>query len=44
MQRDEVGIGGSWSDFVDYVVASIKSEDVKIVLQGCSNSDGNLYS
>lgn len=40
MQRDSIGIGGSWSDFIDYLIASVKSEDVKLVLEGHSNSDG----
>ncbi|XP_010546330.1 PREDICTED: uncharacterized protein LOC104818429 [Tarenaya hassleriana] len=32
--RDTVGIGGSWSEFVDYMVASLKSDNVKLVLAG----------
>ncbi|OMO56106.1 hypothetical protein COLO4_35773 [Corchorus olitorius] len=35
---DSVGIGGSWSEFIDYLVASIKSEDVKLVLEALPNS------
>ncbi|KAH9717413.1 U2 small nuclear ribonucleoprotein auxiliary factor-like protein [Citrus sinensis] len=42
--RDEIGIGGSWSEFIDYVVASIKSEDVKLILEGHSNADGAAYA
>ncbi|KAK4845920.1 hypothetical protein QYF36_010681 [Acer negundo] len=38
--RDDIGIGGSWSDFIDYLTASIKSEDVKLVFQTNSHSDG----
>ncbi|KAK3211484.1 hypothetical protein Dsin_016190 [Dipteronia sinensis] len=38
--RDDLGIGGSWSDFIDYLIASIKSEDVKLVFQTNSHSDG----
>eukprot|EP00257_Ricinus_communis_P025222 XP_025012636.1 uncharacterized protein LOC8281213 isoform X2 [Ricinus communis] len=38
--RDSIGIGGSWSDFVDYIIASVKSEDVKLVLEKRSDSDG----
>lgn len=38
--RDSIGIGGSWSEFIDYFVASIKSEDVKLVLHGQSDSGG----
>lgn len=30
--RDDVGIGGSWFDFVEYLIASLSSEDVKLVL------------
>ncbi|XP_044470388.1 uncharacterized protein LOC123199445 isoform X1 [Mangifera indica] len=37
--RDKIGVGGSWSEFIDYVVSSIKSEDVKLVLEGFSDSD-----
>ncbi|XVF58806.1 hypothetical protein PTKIN_Ptkin07bG0095800 [Pterospermum kingtungense] len=36
--RDSVGIGGSWSDFIHYVIASIKSEDVKLLLEALPNS------
>lgn len=42
IQRDEIGIGGLWSEFIDYVVASIKSEDVKLILEGHSNAGGRL--
>ncbi|XP_025689603.1 uncharacterized protein [Arachis hypogaea] len=38
--RDIIGIGGSWSEFVDYFVASLKSEDLKLVLEANSSSDG----
>lgn len=38
--RDSIGIGGSWSEFIDYFVASIKSEDVKLVLHGQLDSGG----
>ncbi|XP_071704250.1 uncharacterized protein [Rutidosis leptorrhynchoides] len=37
--RDDIGIGGSWSEFLEYLVNSIKLGDVKLVLEG-SNSDG----
>ncbi|EOX92588.1 hypothetical protein QUC31_003717 [Theobroma cacao] len=36
--RDTVGIGGSWSDFIHYLLASIKSEDVKLLLEAMPNS------
>lgn len=38
--RDEIGIGGSWSEFLEYLVNSIKFGDVKLVLEGQSTSDG----
>ncbi|XP_042976257.1 uncharacterized protein LOC122307430 isoform X2 [Carya illinoinensis] len=37
--RDIIGIGGSWSEFVDYFIASIKSEELKLVMEGDSNSE-----
>nr|GFB01935.1 actin [Tanacetum cinerariifolium] len=40
-QRDKIGIGGSWSEFLEYLVISIKFGDVKLVLEGQSTSDGN---
>ena len=40
-QRDDTGIGGSWSEFLEYLVNSIKFGDVKLVLEGQSKSDGN---
>lgn len=39
--RDGIGIGGSWSDFVEYFIASIKSEDIKLVMDGQSVSGGS---
>jgi hypothetical protein len=41
MQRDCIGIGGSWAEFVEYLVASFKAEDVKLVLEKLSDSDGD---
>ncbi|KAM5569673.1 hypothetical protein ABKV19_016934 [Rosa sericea] len=38
--QDSIRIGGTWSEFIDYLVNSIKSEDTKLVLEGPSNSDG----
>ncbi|TKY60441.1 hypothetical protein E2542_SST17540 [Spatholobus suberectus] len=38
--RDIVGIGGSWSEFADYFITSLKSQDLKLVLEADSNSDG----
>ncbi|XP_052309296.1 uncharacterized protein LOC7466854 isoform X2 [Populus trichocarpa] len=37
--RDCIGIGGSWAEFVEYLVASFKAEDVKLVLEKLSDSD-----
>lgn len=42
--RDNIGIGGSWSEFVDYVIASIKSEELKLVMEGPSSSGGAAYA
>ncbi|EOA13917.1 hypothetical protein CARUB_v10027036mg [Capsella rubella] len=38
--RDTVGIGGSWSEFVDYTVASLNSDNVKLLLGQNSVSNG----
>ncbi|CAN8251710.1 unnamed protein product [Cochlearia groenlandica] len=38
--RDTVGIGGSWSEFLDYTVASLKSDNVKLILGEKSVSNG----
>nr|DAD39851.1 TPA_asm: hypothetical protein HUJ06_014174 [Nelumbo nucifera] len=38
--RDDIGIGGSWSDFIDYLIASVRSENVKLVLSRPSKSSG----
>ncbi|KAK7358812.1 hypothetical protein VNO77_00751 [Canavalia gladiata] len=40
--RDIVGIGGSWSEFADYFVMSLESEDLKLVLEANSKSDGSV--
>ncbi|KAL9393439.1 hypothetical protein Peur_012724 [Populus x canadensis] len=42
--RDCIGIGGSWTEFVEYLVASFKAEDVKLVLEKLSDSDGVAYA
>ncbi|XP_057492767.1 uncharacterized protein LOC130778262 [Actinidia eriantha] len=42
--RDMIGIGGSWSEFIDYVIASIKSDDVKLILEGQSRLEGAAYA
>ncbi|KAI3983963.1 hypothetical protein MKX01_035090, partial [Papaver californicum] len=36
--RDDVGIGGSLSEFVDYLITSLKSDNAKLVLGGCVES------
>uniref|UniRef100_A0A1J3K4A1 Uncharacterized protein n=1 Tax=Noccaea caerulescens TaxID=107243 RepID=A0A1J3K4A1_NOCCA len=38
--RDTVGIGGSWSEFLDYTVASLKSDNVKLLLGDNTVSNG----
>ncbi|OIW17819.1 hypothetical protein TanjilG_02447 [Lupinus angustifolius] len=38
--RDIIGLGGSWSEFADYFIDSLKSENLKLVLEANSNSDG----
>ncbi|KAE9449802.1 hypothetical protein C3L33_18298, partial [Rhododendron williamsianum] len=43
-KRDMVGIGGSWSEFIDYLFASLKSGDVKLLLEGESRSHGAPYA
>ncbi|XP_017439058.1 uncharacterized protein LOC108344991 isoform X5 [Vigna angularis] len=40
--RDIVGIGGSWSEFVNYFITSLKSQDLKLVLEANSNSDASV--
>ncbi|XP_038723305.1 uncharacterized protein LOC120015138 isoform X2 [Tripterygium wilfordii] len=42
--RDSIGIGGSWSEFVDYIIASFKSEDVKLALERHPKSDGAAHA
>ncbi|KAM6590521.1 uncharacterized protein LOC115713056 [Cannabis sativa] len=42
--RDDIGIGGSWSEFMEYVMASLKSQDVKLILDGHSNSNNGAAS
>ncbi|XP_077212675.1 U2 small nuclear ribonucleoprotein auxiliary factor-like protein [Tasmannia lanceolata] len=39
--RDVVGVGGSWSDFVDYLIESLSSDNVKLVLGGLLKSTSN---
>eukprot|EP00252_Welwitschia_mirabilis_P009358 TRINITY_DN21919_c0_g1_i1.p1 TRINITY_DN21919_c0_g1~~TRINITY_DN21919_c0_g1_i1.p1 ORF type:complete len:272 (-),score=58.79 TRINITY_DN21919_c0_g1_i1:133-948(-) len=38
--RDEVGIGGSWNDFLDYFEAAFSSNSVRVVLGGPASSIG----
>ena len=42
IQRDDIGIGGAFSEFVDYIVASMKFGDVRLCMEGQSGKDGNL--
>ncbi|KAK8959502.1 hypothetical protein KSP40_PGU021092 [Platanthera guangdongensis] len=35
--RDETGIGGSWNDFVRYLLVSLSTGDVKLILDGQAN-------
>ncbi|XP_015059763.1 uncharacterized protein LOC107005632 [Solanum pennellii] len=42
--RDRTGIGGSWSDFVDYLIAAVKSEDLKLVMDGQSKVGGAAHA
>ncbi|KAH6810316.1 hypothetical protein C2S51_024078 [Perilla frutescens var. frutescens] len=42
--RDDIGIGGSWSDFVDYITTSLKSGDVKLVMDGVSELGGASWA
>ncbi|KAJ4775776.1 U2 small nuclear ribonucleoprotein auxiliary factor-like protein [Rhynchospora pubera] len=39
--RDDIGIGGSWSDFVDYLKSALSTGEVKIVLR---DSDAKLVA
>ncbi|CAN6821713.1 unnamed protein product [Brassica oleracea] len=41
--RDTVGIGGTWSEFLDYTVASLKSENVKLLLGDHSISKARTF-
>jgi hypothetical protein len=38
--RDEVGIGGSWHDFLSYLGAAFSSDNVRVVLGGPASSIG----
>lgn len=33
-QRDDIGIGGTWSEFVDYLISSLSVGDVKLIMSG----------
>ncbi|CAA0839470.1 Unknown protein [Striga hermonthica] len=41
--RDDIGIGGSWSEFIDYVTTSLKAGDVKLIME-CSSKSGGVES
>nr|XP_010911464.1 uncharacterized protein LOC105037474 isoform X5 [Elaeis guineensis]XP_029118283.1 uncharacterized protein LOC105037474 isoform X5 [Elaeis guineensis] len=32
--RDDIGIGGTWSEFVDYLLSSLSAGDVKLIMSG----------
>ncbi|XP_038902924.1 uncharacterized protein LOC120089505 isoform X2 [Benincasa hispida] len=38
--RDDIGIGGAFSEFVNYIVASMKFGDVRLCMEGQSGKDG----
>lgn len=40
-QRDDIGIGGAWVEFVDYLKSSLSSGDVKLILSGHPNVDSS---
>lgn len=42
--RDNIGIGGPWSEFLEYLITSINSRDTKIVFEGQSTADGPAYA
>ncbi|KAL0378228.1 UNVERIFIED_CONTAM: hypothetical protein Sradi_3128300 [Sesamum radiatum] len=42
--RDDIGIGGSWSEFIDYVTTSLKSGDVKLVMEDLYESGGASHA
>nr|CAD1838782.1 unnamed protein product [Ananas comosus var. bracteatus] len=40
--RDDIGIGGAWAEFVDYLKSSLSSGDVKLILSGHPNVDSSI--
>uniref|UniRef100_A0A7N0TT30 Uncharacterized protein n=1 Tax=Kalanchoe fedtschenkoi TaxID=63787 RepID=A0A7N0TT30_KALFE len=40
--RENTGIVGSWPEFLDYLASSLKSEDVKLILDRRRKSDGSI--
>ncbi|XAR73160.1 hypothetical protein NMG60_11007032 [Bertholletia excelsa] len=38
--RDMIGIGGSWSEFIDYVISSLRSDNLKLILEGQPREEG----
>ncbi|KAF8411718.1 hypothetical protein HHK36_004276 [Tetracentron sinense] len=42
--RGNIGMGGSWSEFVDYLIASVKSDNVKLVVEGHSKLAGATFA
>lgn len=43
VQRDDIGIGGDMSEFLNYLITSLKLGDVKLRLEGHSGKEGNLF-
>ncbi|KAF5190811.1 U2 small nuclear ribonucleoprotein auxiliary factor-like protein [Thalictrum thalictroides] len=42
--KDDIGLGGSWDEFIDYLMKSINSDNVKIVLDGSTVSASDLWT
>ncbi|XP_073100869.1 uncharacterized protein [Elaeis guineensis] len=40
--RDDIGIGGTWSEFVDYLLSSLSAGDVKLIMSGQPTSGSDL--
>ncbi|KAL9662490.1 hypothetical protein QQ045_027323 [Rhodiola kirilowii] len=40
--RDNIGIGGSWPEFLDYLASSLRSEDVRLILDKRHKSNGSI--
>ncbi|KAG6514400.1 hypothetical protein ZIOFF_024753 [Zingiber officinale] len=42
--RDDIGIGGSWSEFIDYLNSSLSYGNVKLILGSSHNRDSGELS